>query len=196
LLRFDWKQFRTACRPAMATGSQSFPARTIRAEAHGTQLAGSRVPGQNVERTGAIPRGKREAGSGEVQRVTANANGAREGELERMSCLRRHHRTRRSRFAAQAADRRDTASAASGSSGNGWFRSGRNMRKRFRVQPKGPAQDSAPSFGTECGSCDDRPRRRKRCSRASGSGVKETGREAIPSMFPATPGPANIYVET
>jgi len=102
----------------------------------------SRAPGQNVERTGAIPGGKREAGSGEVQRVTANANGAREGELERMSCLRRHHRTRRPRFTEQSVDGRETASAANGSSGNGWFGSERNMRKRFRVQPKGPAQDS------------------------------------------------------
>lgn len=64
-----------------------------------------------------------------------------------------------------------------------------NMRKRFRMQPKGPAQDSSPAL-RDRESCDDRPRRRKRRGRASGSGVKDAGWEAIPSMHPATPGPA------
>lgn len=85
LLRFDRKRFRTACRPAMALGSQPFPATANQERRSATQLAASwrkrrsllrlrksevrfaaspsegsllhfgTSPGQNAPRAGAIP---------------------------------------------------------------------------------------------------------------------------------------------
>jgi hypothetical protein len=40
-LRFDGKQFRIACRPAMALGSQPFPATAIQERRSAMQLAAS-----------------------------------------------------------------------------------------------------------------------------------------------------------
>jgi hypothetical protein len=96
--------------------------------------------------------------------------------------------------------------ASRGSERNG-FRRKRIVRKRM-VQERAEHAEAIPYAAERAGAGQrsilregTRVLRRQatatqRRSRASGSGVRETGREAIPSMLPATPGPANINVET